>query len=104
MVFTGVSGIFVLAIWYTSTSRGSNITVAVLYGFSSGPFFSLLAVRTLFRLKHPTSDLLNLKGRVASISPVERLDTRIGILFAVLSTGALAGSPTAGLFVKMKDR
>lgn len=53
-VFTGVSGVFVLAIWYTSTSRGSDVTFAVLYGFASGPFFSLLAVRALvLRVSRP---------------------------------------------------
>lgn len=60
----------------------------------------------VFLLDLYTSDsyLWNLQGCVASISPVERIGARIGILFAVLSTGALAGSPTAGLFVKTKDR
>ncbi|EGO19309.1 hypothetical protein SERLADRAFT_364080 [Serpula lacrymans var. lacrymans S7.9] len=84
--FTAISGILVLALWYTSISRTNEIVFSVLYGFASGPFFTLLA------------------GCVAAITPIEKIGARIGILFAFLSTGALAGSPIGGIFVKTQDR
>ncbi|KAH7921639.1 MFS general substrate transporter [Leucogyrophana mollusca] len=86
IVSTAASGILVLALWYTSASPANNVAFAVLYGFASGPIFTLMP------------------GCVATISPIEKIGARIGILFAVLSTGALAGSPIGGIFVKSKDR
>ncbi|KAH7912730.1 major facilitator superfamily domain-containing protein [Hygrophoropsis aurantiaca] len=86
IISTALSGLLILSLWYTSTAPENNLAFGILYGFVSGPIFTLLP------------------GCVASISPIEKIGARIGILFAVLSTGALAGSPIGGIFVKSKDR
>ncbi|KAF8815618.1 MFS general substrate transporter [Phlegmacium glaucopus] len=79
---TTISSILTLALWYTSTAETNIVVFAALYGFASGPFFSLLP------------------ACVAQISPVDRVGARIGMLFATLSTGALAGTPIGGVFIR----
>ncbi|KAF9567991.1 MFS general substrate transporter [Agrocybe pediades] len=79
---TTCSSILTLALWYTSTAETNIVIFAALYGFASGPFFSLLP------------------ACVAQISPVERVGARIGMLFATLATGALAGTPIGGVFIR----
>jgi len=82
VVATMISAILVLALWYTSTAERNIVVFAALYGFASGPFFSLLP------------------ACVAQISPPERVGARIGMLFATLSFGALAGTPIGGIFIR----
>lgn len=77
-----LSGVLILAVWYTSTSEATAVTFAALYGFSSGPYFSLLP------------------ACIATISPIEKVGGRVGMVFAFISGGALAGSPLGGLFIK----
>ncbi|KAJ7232820.1 major facilitator superfamily domain-containing protein [Mycena rebaudengoi] len=83
-VSTALSGVFVIALWYTSKAEPNLIAFAVLYGLASGPFFPLLA------------------ACVAQISPIEEVGARVGMVFMFMSTGALAGTPIAGLFIHDK--
>ncbi|KAJ7232821.1 major facilitator superfamily domain-containing protein [Mycena rebaudengoi] len=81
-VSTACSGILSLALWYTSTAEPNLIAFAAVYGLASGPFFSLLA------------------ACVAQISPIEEVGARMGMVFMFMSTGALAGTPLGGLFIR----
>lgn len=40
-----VSGVLILALWYTSSAQRNLIAFSAVYGFASGPFFALLSVR-----------------------------------------------------------
>ncbi|KAJ7841477.1 major facilitator superfamily domain-containing protein [Mycena olivaceomarginata] len=75
---TLLSGILILALWYTSTAQPNLIAFSAVYGFASGPFFSLVT------------------ACVAQISPVPEVGARIGMVFVGMSTGALAGTPIGG--------
>ncbi|KAF9048047.1 MFS general substrate transporter [Hymenopellis radicata] len=83
-VGTCISSVLILAVWYTSSTEGSLVAFAALYGFTSGPFFSLLP------------------SCVAQISPIEKVGARIGMMFATMSSGAFAGTPIGGVFIKTK--
>ncbi|KAI0056547.1 MFS general substrate transporter [Artomyces pyxidatus] len=74
------------AVWYPTTGEAPIIVFAALYGFVSGPFFTLMP------------------ACVNQISPVEQVGGRIGMLFATLSFGALAGTPIGGVFIKTQTR
>lgn len=79
---TLLSGVLSLAMWYTSDNEAVLVTYGALYGFVSGPCFSLMP------------------ACVAQISPIEKVGARVGILFGFLSTGALLGTPVGGVFIK----
>ncbi|KAJ7793882.1 hypothetical protein B0H14DRAFT_3093907 [Mycena olivaceomarginata] len=79
---TLLSGILILALWYTSTAQPNLIAFSAVYGFASGPFFSLVT------------------ACVAQISPVPEVGARIGMVFVGMSTGALAGTPIGGVFIR----
>ncbi|KAJ7923776.1 major facilitator superfamily domain-containing protein [Mycena leptocephala] len=79
---TLLSGVLILAMWYTSTAERNLIAFSALYGFASGPFFSLLT------------------ACVVQISPVEEVGGRVGMIFVAMSTGALAGTPIGGVFIR----
>ncbi|KAJ6622513.1 major facilitator superfamily domain-containing protein [Mycena sp. CBHHK59/15] len=81
-VSTAFSGILILALWYTSTAQPNLIAFAAIYGFASGPFFSLLT------------------ACVAQISPIEQVGARVGMAFVFMSSGALAGTPIGGVFIR----
>ncbi|KAI0051405.1 MFS general substrate transporter [Auriscalpium vulgare] len=81
-----LSSILDFALWYPTTGETPIIVFAALYGFVSGPFFTLMP------------------ACVNQISPVESVGGRIGMLFATLSFGALAGTPIGGLFIKTHTR
>ncbi|KAJ7456715.1 major facilitator superfamily domain-containing protein [Mycena galericulata] len=81
-VSTLLSGILILALWYTSAAQPNLIAFSALYGFTSGPFFSLLS------------------PCVMQISPIEEVGARVGMAFVFMSTGALAGTPIGGVFIK----
>ncbi|KAJ7626115.1 major facilitator superfamily domain-containing protein [Roridomyces roridus] len=80
-ISTALSGIFILALWYTSTDQPNLIAFAAVYGFASGPFFSLLS------------------PCVIQISPISEVGARIGMAFVFMSTGAFAGTPIGGVFI-----
>ncbi|KAG7445510.1 MFS general substrate transporter [Guyanagaster necrorhizus] len=81
---TLLSSILILALWYTSSTEGGLVAFAVLYGFASGPFFSLFP------------------ACVAQISPIERVGARMGMMFTFMSIGALSGTPIGGVFIQTK--
>ncbi|KAJ7133375.1 major facilitator superfamily domain-containing protein [Mycena epipterygia] len=79
---TMFSGILILALWYTSSAQRNLIAFSAVYGFASGPFFSLLS------------------ACVVQISPIEEVGARVGMSFVFMSTGALAGTPIGGVFIR----
>ncbi|CAK7227138.1 hypothetical protein SCUCBS95973_006441 [Sporothrix curviconia] len=78
IVITAFSAVISLALWIPGKSTGAIIAYAILFGFSSGGFISL----------GPTL--------VAQISDIRQIGIRTGTSFAVMSFGALTGSPIAG--------
>ncbi|KAK7053488.1 hypothetical protein VNI00_004114 [Paramarasmius palmivorus] len=79
---TTVAAILSLSLWFTADGKESNtIAFAALFGFFSGPLFSLMP------------------PCIAYITPLDRVGGRIGMLFAFLSFAGLAGSPLGGLFL-----
>ncbi|KAJ7704772.1 major facilitator superfamily domain-containing protein [Mycena rosella] len=62
--------------------RPNLIAFSAIYGFASGPFFSLFT------------------ACVMQISPIEEVGARSGMAFVFMSTGALAGTPIGGVFIR----
>ncbi|KAF7348053.1 Monocarboxylate permease-like protein [Mycena sanguinolenta] len=81
-ISTLLSGILILSLWYTSTAEPNLIAFSAIYGFASGPFFSLTT------------------ACAAQISPVHEVGARIGMIFVAMSTGAFAGTPIGGVFIR----
>ncbi|KAJ7704777.1 major facilitator superfamily domain-containing protein [Mycena rosella] len=79
---TALSGVLILAMWYTSAAQPNLIAFSAIYGFASGPFFSLFT------------------ACVMQISPIEEVGARSGMAFVFMSTGALAGTPIGGVFIR----
>ncbi|KAJ6453179.1 major facilitator superfamily domain-containing protein [Mycena sanguinolenta] len=79
---TLLSGILILSLWYTSTAEPNLLAFSAIYGFASGPFFSLTT------------------ACAAQISPVHEVGARIGMIFVAMSTGAFAGTPIGGVFIR----
>ncbi|KAJ7615662.1 major facilitator superfamily domain-containing protein [Mycena polygramma] len=79
---TMLSGVLILALWYTSAAEPNLLAFSAVYGFASGPFFSLITTCA------------------AQVSPVEEVGARIGMIFVAMSTGALAGTPIGGVFIR----
>lgn len=73
-----LSSIWVLALWIPANSDGALIAFAVLFGFSSGAYVSLIA------------------PLVAAISPFEEIGFRTGITFLIGSIGGLTTNPING--------
>ena len=74
------TGISTLALWLPSgrNTDAAHVAYAILYGFFSGAYVSLIA------------------GLVAQISPIKEIGFRTGLVFFVNSIGALTTSPIAG--------
>ncbi|KAJ7482962.1 major facilitator superfamily domain-containing protein [Mycena galericulata] len=81
-VSTMLSGVLILGLWYTSAAQPNLIAFSTIYGFVSGPFFSLFS------------------PCIIQISPIEEVGARIGLAFVFMSTGALAGTPLGGVFIR----
>ncbi|KAF7290764.1 Monocarboxylate permease-like protein [Mycena indigotica] len=79
---TLISGVLILAMWYTATEQPSLIAFSALYGFFSGPFFALFS------------------PCIVSISPIHEVGARIGMSFGFMSTAAIAGTPIGGVFIR----
>jgi len=77
---TGFSSIIVLALWLPSKGNIPIIIFAVLYGFSSGAFVSMLP------------------SVVAQISDVRQIGVRTGTVFFIVSIAALTGTPIGKSF------
>ncbi|KAK8147645.1 hypothetical protein G3M48_001258 [Beauveria asiatica] len=73
-----LTGIWVLALWIPSSSTGGIIAFAVLFGFCSGAYVSLIA------------------PLVAQISPLQEIGFRTGNVFFVSSIGGLVTNPISG--------
>ncbi|TFK64870.1 MFS general substrate transporter [Pluteus cervinus] len=80
-ITTLLSSVSILALWYTSSAGPSLAVFSALYGFASGPFFTLMP------------------ACVSQISPIEKVGSRIGMVFAFMSFGALTGTPLGGIFI-----
>ncbi|OAA59581.1 major facilitator superfamily transporter [Niveomyces insectorum RCEF 264] len=78
IAITALSAVISLALWIPGKSTGALVAYAILFGFSSGGFVSL----------NP--------ALVAQISDLRQIGARTGTAFAVMSFGALTGSPIAG--------
>ncbi len=74
----GIAGVAVLALWIPGTSQSATIAFAVIFGFFSGAYVSLIG------------------ALVAQISPLPEIGFRTGISFLMSSIPALVGSPVAG--------
>jgi MFS family permease len=85
ILLTGFGGILNLAIWLPSTTLATGhtnaliIVFAVLYGFASGCFFSIIP------------------AMIAQVSDIRKIGVRTGSLYVMSSTGVLIGSPIAGI-------
>ena len=73
-----LSGIWILALWLPDSSDPALIAFAVLFGFSSGAFVSLVT------------------PLVMQISPVAELGFRTGIILFVMAIGGLTTNPIDG--------
>ncbi|KAJ7160340.1 major facilitator superfamily domain-containing protein [Mycena filopes] len=82
---TMLSGILILSLWYTSTAEPNLIAFATVYGFASGPFFSVLS------------------PSIVTISPISEVGARIGMAFIFMSTAAISGTPIGGVFIRTKS-
>jgi MFS family permease len=75
------AGIIVLALGVPASGNAAFIMFAVLYGFASGAFVSLLP------------------AQIAHISQVEQIGVNVGVVFAVVSIAGLVGNPIAGAII-----
>ena len=73
-----LSGIWILALWLPDSSDPALIAFAVLFGFSSGAFVSLVTPLTM------------------QISPVAELGFRVGIVLFASAIGGLTTNPING--------
>lgn len=73
-----LSGIWILALWIPGSSDAALIAFAVLFGFSSGAYVSLIA------------------PLVMQISPMSEIGFRTGIVFFISSIGGLTTNPING--------
>ncbi|OAA73361.1 Major facilitator superfamily domain, general substrate transporter [Cordyceps fumosorosea ARSEF 2679] len=76
-----LSGVWILALWITSSTQSALIAFAALFGFSSGAYISLVT---------PV---------VAQISPLPEIGFRTGIVFFVASIGGLTTNPVSGALI-----
>jgi MFS family permease len=81
IVICFISALFCLAVWIPVKNTAGIVVFAVIFGFSSGGFISI----------SPTL--------IAQISDITQIGTRVGATFAIMSFGALTGSPIGGAIV-----
>jgi MFS family permease len=73
-----LAGIFTLGMWIPAKGDAALIAYAVIFGFFSGAYVSLIG------------------GLVAQISPLPEIGFRSGIAFLISSVGGLTTNPIAG--------
>ncbi|KAH8689314.1 putative MFS monocarboxylate transporter [Talaromyces proteolyticus] len=73
-----LAGILTLALWLPAKGSAPIIAYAILYGFSSGAYISLVP------------------AVIAQISPIQEIGVRSGSFFALTSLATLTGNPIAG--------
>lgn len=78
MTATGTAGLFTLALWIPAGGDSSILAFAVLFGFFSGAYVSLIG------------------ALVAQISPLQEIGYRIGLVFLTCSLSGLVTNPVAG--------
>ncbi|KDQ53742.1 hypothetical protein JAAARDRAFT_136735 [Jaapia argillacea MUCL 33604] len=83
---TFLSGLMVLCLWLPSRGAIPITLFSALYGLFSGASVSLLP------------------AYIATISPVEKYGARLGSIWMIVAVATLAGTPTAGTFVKTLDK
>jgi MFS family permease len=76
-----LSGIWILGLWIPDSSDPALIAFAILFGFSSGAYVSLVAPLTM------------------QISPMAEIGFRTGIVFFVSSIGGLTTNPINGALI-----
>ncbi|CAG9975608.1 unnamed protein product [Clonostachys byssicola] len=77
-----LSGIWILALWIPDTSNPALIAFAVLFGFCSGAYVSLIA------------------PLVMQISPLPEIGFRTGLVFLISSIGGLTTNPINGAILE----
>lgn len=83
ILITLLSTLVTLAVWIPASHSAAAIIVFVaIFGFASGGFVSLVT------------------PLVAQISDIRQIGVRSGVALAVMSFGALTGSPIAGAIVQ----
>jgi len=78
VVATGTAGVFTLAFWIPAAGDSPIIAYAVIFGFFSGAYVSLIG------------------ALVAQISPLPEIGYRTGLVFLVCSVSGLIANPIAG--------
>jgi predicted MFS family arabinose efflux permease len=83
VVVCSLSGVWILALWLTSSSAGAVVAFAILFGFSSAAYVSLLP------------------QLIMAISPKNFADIgwRTGILFLAMAVGGFTTNPINGAIV-----
>ncbi|KAJ9142398.1 MFS general substrate transporter [Pleurostoma richardsiae] len=76
-----LTGVSVLALWIPGTSNGATVAFAILFGFFSGAYVSLIA------------------ALVAHISPLPEIGFRTGLVFLFASLPGLTTDPIAGAII-----
>ncbi|PSR85698.1 riboflavin transporter MCH5 [Coniella lustricola] len=83
---TLLSAVITLAVWIPAAQSSAGIIVFVaLFGFASGGFVSLMP------------------AIIAQLSDIRQIGIRTGTAMAIMSLGALTGSPIAGAIVQAQD-
>lgn len=83
IAITSLSTIVTLAVWIPASHSSAAIVVfTAIFGFASGGFVSLMT------------------PLIAQISDIRQIGIRTGTAMAVMSFGALTGSPIAGAIVQ----
>ncbi|KAF5677190.1 monocarboxylate transporter [Fusarium heterosporum] len=85
IIITFISALFCLCVWIPVKDTAGIVVFAVIFGFSSGGYISLVP------------------ALVAQLSDIRQIGTRVGAAFAIASFGALTGSPIAGAIVSSQD-
>ncbi|RAL12851.1 MCT family MFS transporter [Aspergillus homomorphus CBS 101889] len=78
-----VTGILILGLWIPAATDAENITFAVLYGITSGAYFSLPA------------------ALVAKLAPLPEIGYWTGVLYLFSSIGGLTTNPIAGAILAL---
>ena len=110
-MFTLISALLNLAMWYNVTGEGVTVAFAALYGFFSGSYFSIIPVRLPRCLSHVKEcqpsmvpSHFSVQACITMISPIDKIGARIGTLFMFMSFGALAGTPIGGVFIRERTK
>ncbi|KAF5694983.1 major facilitator superfamily transporter [Fusarium globosum] len=82
IIACGVTGVSNLAVWIPATKSSITIGYAIMFGFASGAFVSLVGALPV------------------SVSPIPELGYRMGIVFLVISIPALTMAPIGGAILQ----